>query len=68
MKVNFSSGGCQKQPNWVKITKMLTCSSLSGKYFTAIEEKRIATYFTAIEEKRIATYFTALCNLKCIWA
>ncbi len=20
MKVNFSSGGCQKQPNWVKIT------------------------------------------------
>ncbi len=41
VKVNFSSGGYQKLPNWVKVTDQnADMIQLVGKYFTASPEEK----------------------------
>ncbi len=58
VKVDFSSGGCQKLPSWVKITDQnVDMLQLVRKIF-----------YSKSWRKKITTYFTVLCNYKCIWA
>ncbi len=56
--IDFSSGGCQKLPNWVKITHQnAELLQLVRKIFCRKSWR-----------KKITTYFTVLYNFKCIWA
>ncbi len=58
MKVDFSSGGCQKLPKWVRITDQnADLLQLVRKIFCSKSWTKI-----------YSTYFTAFCNFKCIWA
>ena len=58
VKVDLSSGGCQKLPNWVKIIHLnADLLQLVRKIFCSKSWR-----------KKITTYFSVLCNFKCIWA